>query len=318
MTLEPGTRIGRYEILGLLGAGGMGEVYRARDERLDREVAVKVLLAARDPDRRQRFEREARAVGALNHPNVLAVYDVGDHRGAPYLVSELLDGETLRQRLQATPRLPARKAADCATQIARGLAAAHDQGILHRDLKPENLFLIRDGGVKILDFGLAKLTAPGPGSATEAPTEALYTLAGTVMGTVGYMSPEQVRSGGAPITLDDDSSDAHGADWAADGTIVFTRTVLRGLSQVAAASGTPSPLTVVEASRGEVSHLSPQVLPGDRAVLFTVVRQEGPQIEIVGRGPFLRPVPMAPLRRDVPGASACIRSPSVAPPEPNG
>src|SRR5512143_1729864 len=194
MALRAGERLGPYEVLGGLGAGGMGEVYRARDPRLQRTVAIKVLPAAvsADPSRRHRFEHEARAAGQLNHPNVLAVLDLGDHEGAPYLVTELLEGETLRERLQAGA-LPARKAADYALQVARGLAAAHDKGIVHRDLKPENLFLTKDGIVKILDFGLARLERPPePGSEATA-TVTSGTEPGTVMGTVGYMSPEQVR-----------------------------------------------------------------------------------------------------------------------------
>ena len=156
--IAPGTRFGPYEVLGLLGSGGMGEVYRARDPRLGREVAVKVLPRdmSSDPDRLRRFEQEARAAGALNHPNLVAVFDTGQHEGNPYVVFELLDGVTLRQRLGPGP-LPARKAVDYAAQIAQGLAAAHEKGIVHRDVKPENLFVTKDGRVKILDFGLAKL-----------------------------------------------------------------------------------------------------------------------------------------------------------------
>jgi serine/threonine protein kinase/tetratricopeptide (TPR) repeat protein len=174
----------------------MGEVYRARDPRLGRDVAIKVLptsLSA-DPDRLRRFEQEARAAGMLNHPNVTLVHDVGAEGGAPYVVSELLEGDTLRALL-AGGRLPLRKAIDYATQIARGLSAAHEKGIVHRDLKPENLFVTRDGRVKILDFGLAKLTGPEDGAApaSRAPTEAAATEPGVVLGTVGYMSPEQVR-----------------------------------------------------------------------------------------------------------------------------
>ena len=194
MSLRAGERLGAYEILGGLGAGGMGEVYRARDPRLGRTVAIKVLRpdAAHEPDRLRRFEQEARTSGSLNHPNILAVYDVGSHEGAPYLVTELLEGETLRQRLEAGA-LPVRKAIDWALQVARGLAAAHDKGIVHRDLTPENLFLTRDGIVKILDFGLARLErAHEPGSEATA-TVTSGTDAGTVMGTAGYMSPEQVR-----------------------------------------------------------------------------------------------------------------------------
>ncbi|MGE5414838.1 MAG: protein kinase domain-containing protein, partial [Syntrophomonadaceae bacterium] len=195
MTLAAGTRLGPYEILSPLGAGGMGEVYRARDERLKREVAIKVLPASysADPDRLRRFEQEAQAAGALNHPNITAVYDIGSHEGAPYVVQELLDGETLRAEL-AAGRLSSRKAIDYALQIAQGLAAAHDKAIVHRDLKPENLFVTRDGRVKILDFGLAKLSqVEQTGSATNLPTAAAATEPGVVMGTLGYMSPEQVK-----------------------------------------------------------------------------------------------------------------------------
>jgi hypothetical protein len=200
MTLIPGTRLGPYEILGPLGAGGMGEVYRARDARLQRDVAIKVLPQsfASDPDRLRRFEQEVRATGQLNHPNILAVYDAGTHDGVPYVVEELLEGETLRARLTGTP-LPVRKTLEYARQIAAGLAAAHQKGIVHRDLKPENLFVTTDGRLKILDFGLAKWTRPeaagaGGGSdvLTALPTET-GTGAGVILGTVGYMSPEQVR-----------------------------------------------------------------------------------------------------------------------------
>ena len=196
MNLTTGTRLGPYEIVAPLGAGGMGEVYRAHDSRLGREVAVKVLPAsfAADRERLRRFEQEARATGALNHPNILGVYDIGNHDGAPYVVSELLDGDTLRARIGNVP-LPQRKAIDYAAQIAKGLAAAHDKGIVHRDLKPDNVFVTRDGRVKILDFGLAKMTQAGVTvDAETALAQAVpQTSAGTVLGTVGYMSPEQVR-----------------------------------------------------------------------------------------------------------------------------
>ncbi|HEY3123837.1 MAG TPA: protein kinase [Thermoanaerobaculia bacterium] len=190
-----GSRLGPYEILAPLGAGGMGEVYRARDPRLGREVAVKVLPASfsKDPDRLRRFEHEARAAGVLNHPNITAVYDIGSVEGAPYVVTELLEGETLRSRL-ASGALSTRKALDYAIQIARGLAAAHEKGIVHRDLKPENLFVTKDGRVKILDFGLAKLKQPEEGvDKTDLQTATAGTEPGVVMGTLGYMSPEQVR-----------------------------------------------------------------------------------------------------------------------------
>ena len=168
--------LGPYEIVAPLGAGGMGEVYRARDARLGRDVAIKVLprdVLAATPSGCARFEQEARAAGALNHPNILAVYDVGTHDGAPYVVTELLEGETLRERLQQAARCPLRKAVEIAVQIARGLAAAHDKGIVHRDLKPENVFVTRDGRVKILDFGLAKLDRRrASASESDSPTEA--------------------------------------------------------------------------------------------------------------------------------------------------
>ena len=195
MTLTAGTRLGPYEIIAPVGAGGMGEVYRARDTRLGRDVAVKVLPSsyADNKDRLQRFEQEACAAGALNHPNILSIHDIGTHDGSPYVVSELLEGETLRERLNGGV-LASRKAIDYARQIAHGLAAAHEKGILHRDLKPENLFIVRDERVKILDFGLAKLTGAADVQAqTDIPTRRVDTDPGIVMGTVGYMSPEQLR-----------------------------------------------------------------------------------------------------------------------------
>jgi Tol biopolymer transport system component len=196
MALTPGSRLGPYEILSAIGAGGMGEVYRARDPRLGREVAIKVLPSSfsADADRLRRFEQEAKAAGVLNHPNVTAVYDIGQHEGAPYVVQELLEGETLRSVL-AGGRLSPRRAIDYSVQIAHGLAAAHEKGIVHRDLKPDNLFVTNDGRIKILDFGLAKLTQMDEGSApqTSLPTASAGTEPGVVMGTLGYMSPEQVR-----------------------------------------------------------------------------------------------------------------------------
>src|SRR5207244_1676561 len=178
--------------------GAMGRVYRARDTRLARDVAVKVLpeTFSADLDRLRRFEQEARAAGALNHPNILAIYDVATHDGSPYVVSELLEGETLRQRMGGTA-LSQRKTIDYALQIAHGLAAAHEKGIVHRDLKPENIFITNDGRVKILDFGLAKLVQSKGLIDTEAATMHANTDPGTVIGTAGYMSPEQVR--GRPV-----------------------------------------------------------------------------------------------------------------------
>jgi len=195
MDLSPGVRFGPYEIVSPIAAGGMGEVYRGHDTRLHRDVAVKVLpkSVATDPERVRRFQQEARAAGVLNHPNVTALYDVGTHEGAPYVVSELLEGQTLRERIDEGP-ISLRKALEYSVQVAHGLAAAHDKGIIHRDLKPENVFITRDGRVKILDFGLAKLVQvegepadPGT-SATEGRS-----VPGVILGTAAYMSPEQVR-----------------------------------------------------------------------------------------------------------------------------
>jgi Tol biopolymer transport system component len=191
MSLTPGTMLGQYEILSPLGAGGMGEVYRARDTRLDREVAIKVLpqLVSLDSERLLRFEQEARAAAALNHPNILSVYQMGTYLTIPYIVSELLEGKTLTEVMRPGP-LPPRKAIDYAIQIARGLAAAHDKSIVHRDLKPENLFITKEGRVKILDFGLAKIAQADESRANLTQT---ITLPGIAIGTVGYMAPEQVR-----------------------------------------------------------------------------------------------------------------------------
>jgi TolB-like protein/Flp pilus assembly protein TadD len=196
MTLPAGTRLGPYEILAPLGSGGMGEVYRARDSKLQRDVAVKVLppTLARDPDALARFEREALAVAALSHPNILAIFDFGTQDGTAYAVTELLEGETLRGKLDGAA-IPQSQAVDWAHQIAKGLSAAHGKGVVHRDLKPENVFVTKDGHVKILDFGLAKRTEQLD-EHTNAPTSG-HTAPGVVMGTVGYMSPEQVR--GLPV-----------------------------------------------------------------------------------------------------------------------
>src|SRR5262245_19130846 len=186
MRLPAGATLGPYEVVAPLGAGGMGEVYRSRGVRLGRQVALKLLLPdyAGDDDRLRRFRTEAEAAGLLNHPNVVAVFDIGTHDGAPYVVSELLEGETLRQRLAEGPLAP-HKARDFALQMANGLVAAHDRGIVHRDLKPENVFITHEGVVKLLDFGLAKLGGEGDPLPGSQP--------GAVLGTAAYMSPEQAR-----------------------------------------------------------------------------------------------------------------------------
>jgi len=216
MSLEAGTRLGPYEIATRIGAGGMGEVWRARDTRLGRDVAIKILTTGggSDPNRIRRFEVEMKAVGRLSHPNVLAVHDVGSHEGVPYLVTELLEGETLRDRIERGP-LPHRLVAATAVEIAQGLAAAHAAGVVHRDLKPENVFLTKDGRVKLLDFGLAKLVEPESPLTFEglpdAETAERLTVSGIVVGTVRYMSPEQVR--GQPVD--------HRSDIFAFGAVLF-------------------------------------------------------------------------------------------------
>ena len=189
MPLSAGDKLGPYEILAPIGAGGMGEVYRAQDTRLKREVALKVLPAevSRDHERRQRFEQEARAVAALNHPNIVAIYDVGEENGVLFLVTELVEGRNLKGPM------PLQAVLNCAAQIADALQAAHDRGIVHRDLKPGNIMVRADGVMKLLDFGLAKTLAP-PSNETNLPTEAMgMTHAGMVMGTAAYMSPEQAQ-----------------------------------------------------------------------------------------------------------------------------
>src|SRR5262245_46807113 len=202
--LLPGQSVGAYKILALLGRGGMGVVYRARDERLRRDVAIKVLPAsfANDADRLRRFEQEAHATSALNHPNILTIYDTGAQDGAPFIVAEFLEGGELRDQLKEGP-LSVRKAIEYAQQVAAGLAAAHEKGITHRDLKPENLFVTKDGRVKILDFGLAKLKPQaGESVNSQAATQKNLTDPGTVMGTVVYMAPEQVRGQEADTRAD--------------------------------------------------------------------------------------------------------------------
>jgi len=250
MTLIAGMILGQYEIRSPLGAGGMGEVYRAHDPRLNREVAIKVLPASltSDPDRLRRFEQEARAAAALNHPNILVVYQMATHDGLSYMVSELLEGETLRERLRHGP-IPLRKAIDYEVQIAHGLAAAHDKGIVHRDLKPENLFLTKDGRVKILDFGLAKVTQPKDDSG-QMNTLTQGTDPGMVVGTAGYMSPEQVRGKAAD----------HRSDIFAFGAILYETVTGKQTFRKPTSAETMS--AILNEEPQAISQLTPSVPPG--------------------------------------------------------
>jgi serine/threonine protein kinase len=204
VTLSAGTKLGPYEIGAPLGVGGMGEVYRAKDPRLGREVAIKVLppSLAQDPDRLKRFEQEARSASALNHPNIVMIHEIGTANGSSYIAMELVEGASLREAL-ASGSLPTKKLLDTAVQIAEGLSKAHSAGIVHRDLKPENVMVSKDGYVKLLDFGLAKLFVAPAEQATNAPTVIPQeTQPGTVMGTVGYMSPEQASGKPADFRSD--------------------------------------------------------------------------------------------------------------------
>ena len=264
MSLAPGARLGPYEIVAPLGAGGMGEVYRARDTRLGREVAIKVLPAefAADPDRLRRFEQEARAASALNHPNILVVYDVGTHEGAPYLVTELLEGESLRARLQAGA-FPARKAVELAVQVCAGLAAAHEKGIIHRDLKPENLFVTSDGHVKILDFGIAKLLPRRQQEPAEpGPTVVDTTEPGTLLGTVAYMSPEQVRG----LTLD------HRTDLFSFGAVLYE--MVTGMQAFARGTAADTMSAILKEEPPEPVSIAPTTpLPLSRAILHCLEKR---------------------------------------------
>jgi eukaryotic-like serine/threonine-protein kinase len=255
MLLAAGTKIGPYEIKSPIGAGGMGEVYHATDTRLGRDVALKLLPAtfARDADRLHRFEQEARAVAALNHPNILAVFDIGQHDGSPFLISELLEGESLRAVLDRGP-LPQRKTVEYGVQIAQGMAAAHEKGIVHRDLKPENIFVTKDGRIKILDFGLAKLAQAVPEDPNGA-TVAFGTAAGVVLGTPGYMAPEQVR--GQP-------ADAR-TDIFAFGAVLYE--MLSGLRAFRRDTPAESMTAVLKEDPGEISDATHPVSPAlDRIV----------------------------------------------------
>jgi eukaryotic-like serine/threonine-protein kinase len=261
--LAKGTRLGDYEVQSLIGSGGMGEVYRARDRRLDREVAIKVLppFLSSDPDRLRRFEQEARAAAALNHPNILAVFQMGTYEGAPYLVSELLDGQNLREQLRRGP-LPVRKAIDHAIQIAHGLATAHDKGIVHRDLKPENLFITKDGRIKILDFGLAKLTQAKADPIATARTLDSQTEPGVVMGTVGYMAPEQVRGEAAD----------HRADIFAFGAILYE--MLTGTRAFEGASAVEIMGAILKDDPVPVSDIVPAIPPGLQRIVHRCLEKD--------------------------------------------
>jgi eukaryotic-like serine/threonine-protein kinase len=263
VTLTKGTRLDDFDVQSLVGAGGMGEVYRAHDRRLDRDVAIKVLpsFLSSDLDRLRRFEQEARAAAALNHPNILAVLQMGTYAGAPYLVSELLDGLTLREHLRRDP-LPIRKAMDYAVQIAHGLAAAHDKGIVHRDLKPENLFVTKDGRIKILDFGLAKLTQPKTDSMATARTLAEQTEPGVVMGTVGYMAPEQVRG---------ETAD-HLADIFAFGAILYE--MLTGKRAFQGASAVETMGAILKDDPSPVANIVPAVPPGLQRIVHRCLEKD--------------------------------------------
>jgi len=257
MTLAAGDRLGPYEINRPLGAGGMGEVFSARDGRLGREVAIKVLPArfADDPERKRRFEQEARATAALSHRNILAIFDVGTHDGCPYLVEELLRGESLRERL-GRGAIPEREAVAIAAAITAGLGAAHQAGIVHRDLKPENVFLTRDGEVKVLDFGLAKLLLPSDGGdLAEASTLAGSSRAGVVLGTLGYMAPEQLRG---------QAVDAR-ADLFALGCVLYE--MLSGQRAFARGTGPDCLAAILREEPPPLDGLAPQIPPALQAIV---------------------------------------------------
>ena len=265
MLPEIGSRLGPYEIVTVLGAGGMGRVYRAHDGRLGRDVALKVIAAegATDLSRRERFEQEARAAAALNHPNILAVFDIGAADGSPYIVSELLEGETLRERI-ARGRLGSRAASEIAIQIAKGLAAAHERGIFHRDLKPANIFVTKDGTAKILDFGLAKLREPRMTDGSTV-TSAPGTDPGTVMGTVGYMAPEQIR--GEPVD--------HRADIFALGCVIYE--MVTGQRAFSAPTSVETMSAVLNAEPADLPLVSASVSGGLERVLRRCLEKEAPQ-----------------------------------------
>jgi eukaryotic-like serine/threonine-protein kinase len=260
MTLQAGTRLGPYEIVSRLGAGGMAEVYRAHDSRIRRDVAIKVLppTFAKFADRMHRFEQEARAAGAINHPNLLTIFDTGTADGKPYIVTELLEGHTLRSLMRENgvpAKMAIRKATDYSIQIANGLAAAHERGIVHRDLKPDNLFVTRDGRVKILDFGVAKLRSADDFALSDDDTMEQDTSPGTVIGTVGYMSPEQVR--GQPV---DGRSDIFSL-----GTVMYE--MIAGEHPFRSDSAADTMSSILREDPAELSALNPNVTPGLERVI---------------------------------------------------
>ena len=301
MRFAPGQNLGPYEIVAPLGAGGMGEVYRARDPRLGRDVAIKVLPKhfANDREYLDRFEQEARAAAALNHPNILAVYDIGQHDGVPFIVSELLEGQTLRGRLQETsPGWSQRRALRCAVDVARGLSAAHERGIVHRDLKPENIFLTGDGHAKILDFGLAKLAVSAAADGS-SPTAALDTHPGLVMGTAGYMSPEQVRGGRAD----------HRSDIFAFGAVLYE--MLSGRPPFTKSGGPETFAAILQEDLPNLSETQPNVSSGiarivdrclekDPAGRFQSTRDLAFALEGAAAGVDTAPQPVAADRRRLP------------------
>ena len=257
MPLVAGSRLDSYEIIAPLGAGGMGEVYRARDATLKRDVAIKVLpeFWSRDPERLRRFEQEAQATAALNHPNIVSIFHVGRYDGSPYIVTELLQGETLRDRLRKGP-LRLREVLDCGIELARGLAAAHDAGIVHRDLKPENIWVMKDGRLKILDFGLAKLD-PAKAATPDGATVTIQqqTNPGNVVGTVGYMSPEQVRG---------DATDAR-SDIFAAGAILYE--MLTGKQAFRKPTSAETMTAILNEDPPAVSQLAPSAPPALQRII---------------------------------------------------
>jgi WD40 repeat protein len=307
--LTENSMLGPYRVVGIIGEGGMGAVYRAQDTRLGRDVAIKVLTAVtlNDQEKLQRFEQEARTTGMLNHPNLLTVYDVGNHEGTPYLVTELLEGETLRDRLTRGAITP-RKTIEIASQIANGLAAAHEKGIVHRDLKPENIFGTRDGRIKILDFGIAKLTRAG----ADGPTfQMAATEPGMVLGTVGYMSPEQVRG----ETVDQRS------DIFAFGTIVYE--MLTGLRAFKRTSSIETLSAILKEEPPELGDIAPNVpqsldrlvrrcMEKDRELRFQTARDLAFNLETMGTTSQAPPPIAQPRMAPQTEATATMRITSAA------